>query len=85
MISARGASAAAALRISSSPIMVPVLSTIFALVSLVGGILLALGSSVPISPYVTTISFLIYVICRVGSARRSRRVRSRQRLVGAGS
>jgi zinc/manganese transport system permease protein len=77
--------AAAALRISSSPIMVPVLSTIFALVSLVGGILLALGSSVPISPYVTTISFLIYLICRLGSARRSRRVRSRQRLVGAGS
>ena len=30
-----------------------------------GGILLALGGSVPISPYVTTISFLIYVVCRV--------------------
>jgi hypothetical protein len=33
----------------------------FAFVSLVGGILLALGSSIPISPYVTTISFLIYL------------------------
>jgi len=77
--------AAAALRISASPFWVPVLSTAFAVVSLVGGILLALGSSVPISPYVTTISFLIYVVCRVSSARRSQRSRSRQRLVGAAS
>ena len=74
--------AAAALRISASPVVVPVLSTVFAVVSLVGGILLALGSSVPISPYVTTISFLIYVVCRVASARRTRRVRRRRRLVG---
>ena len=77
--------AAAALRISASPFWVPVLSTAFALVSLVGGILLALGSSVPISPYVTTISFLIYVVCRVSSARQSRRRRSRRQLVGAPS
>lgn len=77
--------AAAALRISSSPVVVPVLSTAFALVSLVGGILLALGSSVPISPYVTTISFLIYLVCRVSSARRSRRARSRRQLVGVRS
>jgi len=77
--------AAAALRISSSPLVVPVLSTVFAVVSLVGGILLALGSSVPISPYVTTISFLIYLVCRVSSARRSRRARGRQRLVGVAS
>jgi zinc/manganese transport system permease protein len=45
----------------------------FALVSLVGGIMLALGSSVPISPYVTTISFLIYVICRLAGRRRTDR------------
>jgi zinc/manganese transport system permease protein len=76
--------AAAALRISSSPIVVPALSTVFAVVSLVGGILLALGSSVPISPYVTTISFLIYVVCRVASSRRSRRATRRRRIVGVG-
>ena len=75
--------AAAALRISSNPIVVPVLSTVFAVVSLVGGILLALGSSVPISPYVTTISFLIYVIARLTSGRRSRRASKRRRIVGA--
>lgn len=63
--------AAAALRISTSPLWVPLLSMAFALVSLVGGIMLALGSSVPISPYVTTISFAIYVICRL-AGRRSR-------------
>jgi zinc/manganese transport system permease protein len=77
--------AAAALRVSSSPVMVPVLSTAFALVSLVGGILLALGSSVPISPYVTTISFLIYLVCRVSSARKAQRSRSRRQLVDAAS
>jgi zinc/manganese transport system permease protein len=71
--------AAAALRISASPLWVPVLSTGFALVSLVGGILLALGSSVPISPYVTTISFLIYVVCRIAGSRRTVRRRERQR------
>lgn len=66
--------AAAALRISTSPLWVPILSMGFALVSLVGGIMLALGSSVPISPYVTTISFLIYVVCRLaGRRRRDRR------------
>jgi len=67
--------AAAALRISSSPIVVPILSTVFAVVSLVGGILLALGASVPISPYVTTISFLIYVVCRLAGRRAAKRAR----------
>lgn len=73
--------AAAALRISSSPVWVPVLSTVFATVSLVGGILLALGASVPISPYVTTISFLIYVTCRLAGARRERLSRRRRTLI----
>jgi len=65
--------AAAAMRISSSPLGVPVLSVVFALVSVVGGIMLALGSALPISPYVTTISFLIYVVCRIVGGRRDRR------------
>jgi zinc/manganese transport system permease protein len=70
--------AAAAMRISSSPVWVPVLSTVFATVSLVGGILLALGASVPISPYVTTISFLLYVVCRIASVRGARLMRQRR-------
>ncbi|RLV49655.1 metal ABC transporter permease [Nocardioides mangrovicus] len=56
--------AAAAMRVTSSPRLVPLLSMGFGVVSVVGGILLALGSDVPISPYVTTISFLIYLVCR---------------------
>lgn len=69
--------AAAAMRVSSSPLAVPLLSVGFALLSVVGGIMLAIGSSLPISPYVTTISFLIYVVCRLVGARGSRRVVSR--------
>ncbi len=57
--------AAAALRLSSSQIVVPVLSVSFALIAMVGGTLLALGGTLPISPYVTTISFLIYLIARL--------------------
>ena len=65
--------AAAAMRVTASALWVPVLSVIFGVTSVVGGILLALGGSLPISPYVTTISFLIYVICRITGNRRLRR------------
>jgi zinc/manganese transport system permease protein len=62
--------AAAAMRLTASPLLVPLLSVAFAVTSLVGGILLALGSAVPISPYVTTVSFAIYVACRmIGTTR----------------
>lgn len=64
--------AAAALRISSSPILTPLLSVAFAVTSVIGGILLALGAGLPISPYVTTVSFLIYVVCRVLEKLRAR-------------
>ncbi|MGW4889580.1 metal ABC transporter permease [Streptomyces murinus] len=66
--------AAAAARVTASPVLLPVLSTVFAVVSIEGGILLALGSSIPISPYVTTISFTIYVVCRLVGNRRTRRL-----------
>jgi len=56
--------AAAALRVTSSPKLAPVLSVAFALTSAVGGILLAIGGGLPVSPYITTVSFLIYIVCR---------------------
>lgn len=56
--------AAAALRLSRSQLWVPVLSVAFAMIAMVGGILLALGAGLPISPYVTTIAFLIYLVAR---------------------
>ncbi len=62
--------AAAAMRVTTSPLCTPLLSVAFAVISVVGGILLALGGGLPISPYVTTISFLIYCVCRlIGWAR----------------
>ncbi|MEO8827192.1 metal ABC transporter permease [Lapillicoccus sp.] len=64
--------AAAAIRVTASPFWVPVLSTLFALTATLGGILLALGSRIPISPYVTTLSFAIYLLCRLAGRVRSR-------------
>ena len=68
--------AAAALRLTSSPLMVPLLSVGFAVVAVVGGILLALGGGLPISPYVTTLSFAIYLIARVIEKVRTSKVKS---------
>jgi zinc/manganese transport system permease protein len=69
---------AAALRVTASPRLVVGLSVVFALVSVVGGILLALGGRIPISPYVTTISFLIYLVCRLIGTRRDKLGRPRR-------
>lgn len=65
---------AAALKVSVSPLSVVLLSMFFALIAAVGGIMLAITGTVPISPYITTISFLIYLICLlIGRGRRRRR------------
>ena len=65
--------AAAAMRVTVSMLWVPILSVVFATVSMVGGIMLALGGRLPISPYITTISFAIYLGCRLVGRIRSRR------------
>jgi zinc/manganese transport system permease protein len=71
--------AAAAMRITASPTLVPILSVLFATVATVGGILLSLGAdSIPVSPYITTISFAIYVGCRLIGYARTRRGWSRR-------
>ena len=62
---------AAAAQVTVRPILLTVWSTVFAVVAAVGGIILSLGPGLPISPYVTTVSFVIYLICRaVGAVRR---------------
>jgi zinc/manganese transport system permease protein len=76
--------AAAALRVSSSPVLVPVLSMLFGFVSAVGGVLLALGGSLPISPYITTISFVIYLVCRIVGASRARSRRTQPAVAARG-
>ncbi len=64
--------AAAAMRVSTGPLAVPVLAALFGVVSAVGGILLAVAGTLPVSPYITTVSFVIYLVCRGIGARRDR-------------
>lgn len=62
---------AAASQVTARPLWVYLLSISFAIIAGVGGILLSLGAGLPISPYITTISFLLYLICwGIGSYRR---------------
>lgn len=64
--------AAAAMRIAAGPLAVPLLAALFGLVSAVGGILLALAGTLPVSPYITTISFTIYLVCWIVQRSRER-------------
>ena len=67
----------AAMRVATGPLSVPVLAAVFGFVSAVGGILLAIMGTLPVSPYITTISFVIYLVCRGIGARRGRVTRER--------
>lgn len=66
--------AAAAAQLTANPMHAAILSIVFAETAAVGGILLSLAPGVPISTFVTAISFAIYVICRIiGTRTRTRR------------
>ncbi len=61
---------AAAMRVTASPVTATILSVVFAEVAALGGIVLSLAPGVPVSAFVTVISFMIYLVCRgIGSAR----------------
>ena len=62
--------AAAAARVVASPVAAIVASVIFAEVSAVGGIVLSLAPGVPVSVFVATISFVIYLLCWLLGRRR---------------
>ncbi|WP_067195826.1 metal ABC transporter permease [Microbacterium sp. XT11] len=64
--------AAAAMRVAAGPVAVPLLAALFGFVAAVGGILLALAGTLPVSPYITTLSFLIYGGCWIVQSVRSR-------------
>lgn len=66
--------AAAAAQLTANPVRATVLAVVFAEIAAVGGILLSLAPGVPVSTFVTTLSFLIYLICRMIGARRRRTV-----------
>ena len=65
--------AAAATAVTANPVAATALSVLFAEVAVLGGILLSLSPGLPISPYVTSIGFLIYLMCRAIGALRLRR------------
>jgi zinc/manganese transport system permease protein len=61
---------AAAARVTARPAMLTLLSVLFGVFAMAAGIVLSLAPGLPISPYVTTISFLIYLACRgIGGVR----------------
>ncbi|WP_299576400.1 metal ABC transporter permease [uncultured Williamsia sp.] len=74
--------AAAAARVTSRPLVVVGLSVLFAEVAALGGMVLSLAPNLPASVLVTSISFAIYVVCRIVGRRRLSRtaVASRQRV-----
>src|SRR5262249_19880439 len=55
--------AAAAARVVASPVAAIVASVAFAEIAAVGGIVLSLAPGVPVSVFVASISFLIYLLC----------------------
>lgn len=69
--------AAAAARVTASPLVATVLAVAFAEVAVLGGIVLSLAPGLPISPFVAGIAFVIYLVCRVVGSARTRRRASR--------
>ncbi|MBV9847363.1 MAG: metal ABC transporter permease [Kutzneria sp.] len=70
--------AAAACRVTASPLRATVLSVAFAELAVLGGIVLSLLPGTPVSAFVTGISFLTYLWCRVIGAVRARRFGDRR-------
>lgn len=64
--------AAAATRVTASPVRATVLAVVFAEVSVLGGMVLSLAPGMPVSAFVTAVSFLIYLVCRLVSRKRER-------------
>ncbi|HEY0501810.1 MAG TPA: metal ABC transporter permease [Kutzneria sp.] len=75
--------AAAASRVTASPVVATVLSIVFAELAVLGGIVLSLVPGKPVSAFVTAISFLIYLICRLVGVLRARRIGSGRGLASA--
>ncbi len=61
---------AAAARVTANPVVATILAVLFAETALLGGVLLSLAPGLPISGYVASIAFLIYVACRLVGRRR---------------
>jgi zinc/manganese transport system permease protein len=75
--------AAAASRVTASPVVATVLSIVFAELAVLGGIVLSLVPGKPVSAFVTAISFLIYLVCRLIGVLRARRIGSGRGMASA--
>ena len=64
--------AAAAARVTASPLRATVLAVVFAETAALGGFILSLAPGAPVSAFVTAISFLIYLVCWTISVVRGR-------------
>lgn len=64
--------AAAAVRVTANPLKATALAVVFAEVSVLGGMLLSLAPGMPVSGFVTAVSFLIYLVCRLAGRKRGR-------------
>lgn len=73
---------AAAMQIATSPLRAVFWSILFAEIAAVGGLILSLAPGLPVSVFVTTISFIIYLICRGIGALQERRI-SRDEITAA--
>jgi zinc/manganese transport system permease protein len=65
---------AAAARVTASPVRATLLAIAFAEIALLGGLVLSLAPGLPVSGYVASIAFLLYIGCRVVARLRGRRV-----------
>lgn len=65
---------AAAVSVTANPVAAVLLSVAFALVAAVGGFILSLAPGLPVSVFVTSIAFAIYLACRAIGALRDRRL-----------
>jgi zinc/manganese transport system permease protein len=63
---------AAAARVTANPMHATLLAIAFAEISLLGGLMLSLAPGLPVSGYVATLAFLLYVGCRVVGRLRGR-------------
>ncbi|MGJ4087005.1 metal ABC transporter permease [Corynebacterium macclintockiae] len=67
---------AAAVKVTSNPVLAVILSGTFSVVSAVGGLVASLAPGLPVSVFVTTLSFVIYLVCRGIAWMRSRHVQA---------
>ena len=65
---------AAAARVTASPLLATALAVVFAEFAVLGGIVLSLAPGAPVSAFVTILSFVIYLVCRLVGGARLRRV-----------